>query len=254
IGQIWRAVQQTNIVSCSINSSQIAYAGSNLKVKSKSCAGERSMAMNGDKRIRVQKSIWKPVVAQSHSPEGKESAETKTHIKSIQREYNSVANSKRWIVVNDNRKLSDSNVASISEVQHLTQDVQTKSEAVADLHSSSKPIKSFISVKHVKSEDSVKCIKPDQEGLAIEPITLANLEDVPKSEQQESLSKFEASVKSVKESQGSVIIQVSTIDREKDSMEDKKQQREEDIDPMILYNCTAVEESVETSRCSSTVK
>ncbi|GLJ30712.1 hypothetical protein SUGI_0608700 [Cryptomeria japonica] len=206
---------------------------------------DRSIAMFGDKRTKVQKTMWRPVNALSHSPEGKKNEDTNVHIKITQRENSSVANAKHWIVVNDNRKPSDSNIASNLDIENSNQDLETKSET--------KPIKSFIAVKHIKSEDSVKCIKPNQESLAIEPIILTNPEDISSSEQEVSLAQSEASVKSVQKSHRGVIMEVITSDH-KDFVENKKQKIEEDIDSTILQNCTAAEESVETSRLSSTIK
>lgn len=182
---------------------------------------DQPKAMRDYKRMKTQKAVWRPVKTQLHSLAGKEKEKIDFHIGIGEREYSSVTNTKSGTMENESRKNSDSTVA---EIQTSNQDVESKSKVVHDARFSSAPIKTFVSVKHVKSEASVECIKGNQESVNIEPSTKADLKDSSESEQQQAHIKSEVSLHSVKENQGNVTLESSTMAVLKESAENKQQQ------------------------------
>lgn len=247
-----------------------------------------SKATRDYKRMKAQKGVWRPVNTQSHSLAGKEKEKMDFHIGIGEREYSSVTNTKATTTENDSRKNSDNTVA---EIQTSNQDVESK--VVRDIWSSSEPIKTFVSVKHVKSEASVECIKANQgtvnikpstkvdlkdsseseqqqvhikseasihclknnQGIVtLEPSTIADLKDSAESEQQQAHVESETSVECLKAKQGSVVIELSTTANQRDSTEDPQQQSCSKEDIEILEYNKDVEESLETSGHSVNVK
>jgi hypothetical protein len=184
IDQVWRAVQLTIIVPHSVNHFQAKRSTSWIKTMSQ--PNDWSKATRDYKRMKAQKGVWRPVNTQSHSLAGKEKEKMDFHIGIREKEYSSVTNTKSTTTENDSRKNSENTVA---EIQTSNQDVESKSKVVRDIWSSSEPIKTFVSVKHVKSEASVECIKENQGTVNIEPSTTTDLKDSAESEQQQNCSK-----------------------------------------------------------------
>lgn len=249
IDQVWRAVQLTIIVPQSVNHLQAKRSTSWIKTMSQ--PNDQQKAMHDYKRMKTQKGVWRPVKTQSHSLAGKEKEKIDFHIGIGEREYSSVTNTKSGTMENENRENSDSNVP---EMQTLNQDVESKSRVVHDVRLSSAPIKTFVSVKHVKSEASVECIKTNEKSVNMEPSTKADLKDASESEQQQAHVESEIDIEYLKANQGSVVIDLTTTANQRNSAEDLQQQSGEKGDVKILEYNKDIKESLETSRHSVNVK
>lgn len=249
IDQVWRAVQLTIIVPQSVNHLQAKRSTSWIKTMSQ--PNDQPKAMHDYKRMKTQKGVWRPVKTQSHSLAGKEKEKIDFHIGIGEREYSSVTNTKSGTMENENRENSDSNVP---EMQTLNQDVESKSRVVHDVRLSSAPIKTFVSVKHVKSEASVECIKTNEKSVNMEPSTKADLKDASESEQQQAHVESEIDIEYLKANQGSVVIDLTTTANQRNSAEDLQQQSGEKGDVKILEYNKDIKESLETSRHSVNVK